>query len=474
MRYLAYLLAVSLAFCSLSVARASEPLKSDSQDQKNIEVTVYNNGLGLVKDTRKIKLPKGDGELRFMDVASKIRPETVLVKSVNNPEGFSVLEQNYEYDLINSKKLLDKYVGKKIKIIDINKYKDTKQTIEATLISNNQGQIYDVNGDIYLGYGGYKVLPKLPEDLIAKPTLTWMFRNDSNQEREIEVSYLTSGITWKADYVLLVNENDTEADLSGWVTMDNKSGAKYENARLKLVAGEVNRAPDFDMAGKVFEARAAPMPQDKEAFKEEAFFEYHIYNLERRTTIKDNQTKQIKLLSATGAKCSKELLVYGIQSFFTRQYRPRNPKQPVNVYMKLENSKENKLGMPLPKGVVRLYKRDSSGAQQFIGEDRIEHTPKNETLKLKVGEAFDVVAERKQLDYKRITTMLHESEWEITLRNHKTEAVQVGVVEPLHGNWSVVSNSHPFEKKDAFTIRFNVKVPKDGEVKVKYRVRVGL
>lgn len=474
MRYFAYLLAALAIFCALPGAWAEEPLKSDSQDQKNLEVTVYNNGLGLVKDTREIKTPKGAGELRFMDVASKIRPETVLVKPTQDPDGFNVLEQNYEYDLINSKKLLDKYVGKKIKIIDVNKYKDTKQTIEATLISNNQGQIYDVNGDIYLGYGGYKVLPKLPEDLIAKPTLTWLFNNDSNQNREIEVSYLTSGISWKADYVILVNEDDTKADLSGWVTMDNKSGAKYDNARLKLVAGEVNQAPDLDIGRKVFEARAAPMTQDKEAFKEEAFFEYHIYNLERRTTIKDNQTKQIKLLSATGAKCSKELLVYGIQSFFTRKYRPRNPKQPVNVYMNVKNSKENRLGMPLPKGVVRLYKRDSSGAQQFIGEDRIEHTPKNETVKLKVGEAFDVVAERKQLDYKRITTMLHESEWEITLRNHKNKAVEVGVVEPLHGNWSVVSNSHPYEKKDAFTIRFNVNVPKDGETKVKYRVRVGL
>jgi hypothetical protein len=255
--------------------------------------------------------------------------------------------------------------------------------------------------------------------------------------------------------------------------MDNKSGAQYRQAKLKLVAGEVNQAPPERLRRKTFMEEAAPTSQAPQ-FKEESFFEYHIYDLERPTTIKDKQTKQIKLLEAQGVKCSKELLVYGIKSYFTRQYRPSNPKQPVGVYMKLKNSKENGLGAPLPKGVMRLYKRDSSGSQQFIGEDRIQHTPKDETVKLKVGEAFDVVAERRQVDYKRITSRRHESEWEITLRNHKKEAVTVGIVEPLFGNWTMLSNSDPFEKKDAFTIRFDVQVPADGEVKVNYRVRVGL
>jgi hypothetical protein len=455
-------------------ALGGQTLESDASDQTGVEVTVYNNGLGLVKDSRKIDLIKGEGELRFMDVASHIKPETVHVKALKDPGGFSVLEQNYEYDLINSNKLLNKYVGKKIKIIDVNKFQDRKEIIEATLISNNNGQVYRIGDEIYLGHRGYKVLPKLPEDLISKPTLTWIYGNDSKTQREIEVSYLTTNISWKADYVLLINESDTKADVSGWVTMDNRSGAKYKDAKLKLVAGDVNRAaPEPIMTDGVLAAEAAPRRKAKQ-FKEESFFEYHIYDLERPTTINNNQKKQIKLLEAAGAKCSKELLVYGVKTYFSREYRPRNPKQPVSVYMKVRNSEENGMGMPLPKGVMRLYKKDSSGAQQFIGEDRIEHTPKDETIKLKVGEAFDVVAERRQVDYKRITTRLHESEWEITLRNHKKAPVTVGIVEPLYGNWTVVSNSHPFEKKDAFTIRFDVKVPRDEEVKVKYRIRVGL
>jgi len=209
-------------------------------------------------------------------------------------------------------------------------------------------------------------------------------------------------------------------------------------------------------------------------FKEKAFFEYHIYELQRKTTLKDKQTKQVKLLEASGIKIQKKLLVYGIRSYFNRQFRDQNPKQPVNVYVKFSNSKNNNLGIPLPAGIMRLYKRDDDGSQQFVGEDRIEHTPKDESVKLKIGEAFDVVAKRIQTDYRRITTQRHESEWEISLRNHKAQAVAIGVIEPLIGNWKVISNSHPYQKVDAATIRFDVNVPKDGSLKIRYRVQVGI
>ena len=209
-------------------------------------------------------------------------------------------------------------------------------------------------------------------------------------------------------------------------------------------------------------------------FAEQAFFEYHIYDLQRKTTIKDKQTKQISLLEASGIKAEKELLVYGIQSYFTQYYQPQNPKQKVSVYVKFKNSKENQLGMPLPAGVLRLYKEDDKGSLQFVGEDNIEHTPKDEEVKVKVGEAFDVVAERRQTDFKQLTTRMYESAWEVTLRNHKEEPVRVGIIEPLQGNWQIVEQSHPSKKLDAFTLRFDVDVPKDGEVKVTYRVRVGI
>lgn len=447
--------------------------KSLAGDQIGMRVTVYNNNLGLIKDTRNVRLAKGRGELRFMDVAAHIIPETVHAKSINLPNAFSILEQNYEYDLMDADKLLDKYVGRKIKLIDWNKFQDRKETVEAVLLSNNKGQIYKIGEEIYLGHPGYKVLPGIPENLIAKPTLTWLYENGSEKTHQLEVSYLTNNINWKADYIVMLNEDDSAADVSGWVTLDNKSGATYKDARLKLVAGQVHRVEPTALDGRVYAQRrekGVRAPQ----FQEKAFFEYHIYNLQRKTTLKDKQTKQVSLLEASGVKISKELLVYGRASYFTRQYQANIPKQPVSVYVKFKNSKDNNLGMPLPAGIMRLYKQDEDGSQEFIGEDKVEHTPKDEEVRLKIGQAFDVVAERVQTDYRRITSRIHESEWRISLRNHKEEAVSVGVIEPLYGNWSVISSSHRYQKIGAFTIRFDVKVPSDGEEKLQYRVQVGL
>ncbi|MDQ7783569.1 MAG: DUF4139 domain-containing protein [Desulfomonilaceae bacterium] len=456
------------------VSFADATVTSTSVEQTGVELTVYNNDLGLVKETRTVELPGGGGELKFMDVAAHIMPVTVHVKSINQPGGFTVLEQNYEYDLMNQQKLLDKYVGKKLKIVDWNKYQDRKEVVEAVLLSNNQGQVYGIGDEIYLGHPGIKVLPKLPEDLIAKPTLTWLYENGSKEPHQLEVSYLTGKINWRADYVVVLNKDDTEADISGWVTLDNKSGGTYRNARLKLVAGDVHRIVEervpLAMAPRRKDLVAPAEPQ----FREQAFFEYHIYDLQRKTTVKDNQTKQVSLLEANKVKVTKELLVYGIRSYFTSQFQEKSPKQPVNVYVKFKNSKENSLGMPLPAGIMRLYKQDADGSGQFIGEDKVDHTPKDEEVKLKIGEAFDVVAERVQTDFKRLTRAMYETEWEVTVRNHKDQPVSVGLVEPLFGNWEVISKSHPYTKVDAHTIRFDVTVPKDGQAKVTYRVRVGI
>ena len=465
------ILSLAVLLFSTATVEARTVSKSTADDQVSVEVTVYNNNLGLIKDTRKLALPRGEGELRFMDVASHIMPVTVHAKSLNRPEDFTVIEQNYEYDLINAEKLLDKYVGKKIKIIDWNKFQDRKDEVEATLLSNNQGQIYKIADEIYLGHPGYKVLPEIPENLIAKPTLTWLYKNGSKGAHELEVSYLTGNISWKADYVVVLNKDDTSSDISGWVTLDNKSGATYNEARLKLVAGEVHRVePAYRAKFRIEDEHKAMAP----GFEEKGFFEYHIYDLKRRTTIKDRQTKQLSLLEARDVGVQKELIVHGVVTYFTERYGKRKHKQPVEVYVKLKNSKDNNLGMPLPGGIMRLYKEDDDGSLQFIGEDRIEHTPKDEEVTLKVGEAFDVVAERVQTDYRAISSEIHESEWEITLRNHKEEDVEVSLVEPLYSDWEVLNKSHPFTKLDAFTIRFDVKVPRDKEVKVRYKIRVKL
>ncbi len=449
--------------------------KTTDEDQIALEVTVYNSNIGLVKDTRIIPLEKGEGELRFMDVAAHIIPQTVYVTSLDYPDDFNVLEQNYEYDLISQEKLLDKYLGKKIKIIDDNKFQDRKDTIEATLLSNNMGEVYKINDEIYLGHPGIKVLPEIPENLIAEPTLMWLYETTRTAQQKIEASYLTNNINWKADYVVVLKSDDTVADLSGWVTIDNKSGTTYKNSSLKLVAGDINRVIDERMRYKdqILSRELAAVPAGS-GFEEEAFFEYHLYDLQRKTTVKNNQTKQIRLLQVHDIQCTKDFRVYGRQNWYYSQYNRQDPRQAVEVYFLFMNSEENKLGMPLPAGVMRLYKKDSKDSQQFIGEDRIKHTPRDEKVELKIGEAFDIVAERRQMDYKRITTKLFESEWELTLRNHKKEAVTVSIIEPVSGNWKVISNSHPFVKKDAFHIQFDVQLNPDEEVKVKYRLQVGV
>jgi len=466
---------IMILFCLSLSAFAQEVLKSTIDDQQSVEVTVYNSNLGLVKDIRSIALAQGEGELRFMDVAAYIMPETVRAESLNAPDAMMVLEQNYEYDLLNEKKLLDKYVGKDIKIVDYNPYQDKKEIIDAILLSNNEGQIYKIDDEIYLGYTGRKVLPEIPENLIAKPTLMWLYQNQRKKPHEIQVTYLTKNINWKADYVIALNENDTQAGLNGWVTLDNRSGTTYKDAQLKLIAGDVHRAEiprrkSMRMEGG-FDEMAVGAPQ----FAEQAFFEYHIYNLQRKTTIRDKQTKQVNLLEGEGIQIAKELVVQGGNHYFLNRHSPDDKKVPVEVFIKFKNSEENNLGMPLPAGVMRLYKEDSESSLQFIGEDRIQHTPKNEEIKLKVGKAFDVVVERVQTDYKRIGgrgNYVYETAWEIKIRNHKEEDVQVKLLETLPYFWRVLETSHEYQKKDAFRIQFDVPVEKDGEAVVTYRIRV--
>ncbi len=455
-----------------SAAFAAMDLTSTLRDQESVEVTVYNSNLGLVKDTRKIKLPEGDGNMQFMDVAAFIQPFTVAIRSLNAPQDFSILEQNYEYDLMNSTKLLDKYVGKKLKLITRNQFQDKSETVEAELLSNNQGQIYRIGNEIHIGYPGQVILPSLPDDLIAKPTLTWMYENKFASPQSIEVSYLTQNISWKADYVVVIDKNDAKANVSGWVTLDNKSGATYKNAKLKLVAGEVNRVNDNAMRYREQMMTKNTMVADSvgSGFAEQSFFEYHLYDLQHPTTIKDLQTKQIRLLEANDASVTKIFKVQGQNSWWYGPYNETG-KVPVQVMLKFRNSKENHMGFPLPAGTMRLYKADANDSLQFIGEDAIKHTPKDEDVDLKIGEAFDVVAERVQTDYQNINRG-HESEWEVTIRNHKDTDIAVQVLETIPGDWTVLSQSQKFTKVDAFTARFDVDVPKDGEVKVRYRVRI--
>jgi hypothetical protein len=346
-----------------------------------------------------------------------------------------------------------------------------EDVVDAKLLSMEGGPVLQIGKEITFGYPGRLAFPELPPNLIAKPTLVWLV--DSKQPKQsVEVSYLAQGLTWKADYVFVVNESDTKGDLVGWVTLVNQSGSSYKNAELKLVAGDVNRVRDqeMEMKQRVMKSSlpaAAPVP-----FREEGLFEYHLYTLSRPTTVLDKEQKQVTLLEAQAIGVRKRLIFFGQQYWFRGQYGELPKNQKVGVFLDFENAEKNRLGIPLPKGVVRVYKADKSGAKQFVGEDSIDHTPRDERVRIKMGEAFDVVADRKQMEWRALGNCVSESAWQIELRNHKDENVKVEIREPAGGDWTIVESSHPATKEDSTTFTFEIDVPKRGKTKVTYRVRV--
>src|SRR5882724_483654 len=458
-----------------AVAQSSEQTTT-ARDRQSVNITVYNSNLGLVRETRRLMLPAGRIALRFADVTAQIRPETVHLASLTAPSSLRILEQNYQYDLLNPAKLLDKFVGRDLTLV-LRRYQNNTESfepVEATLLSNNGGQVWRINGQIVINPTNIAEMrfPDLPKNLVATPTLVWDLDNNETSAQNVEASYLTNGMNWRADYVLLVNADDTKGDLQGWVTLTNASGSSFDDARLQLVAGDVNRVSEERSMALAGAMRKGAM--DEAQFQEQGFFEYHMYTLQRPTTIRDNETKQVSLLEAAGFEVKKEFVLNGQRYYYTGYNNPGAAiKEKVGVFVQFHNAQTNKLGMPLPAGTIRLYKKDDKGNQQFIGEDRIDHTPKDEDVRVKVGDAFDIVAERKQTDYKVIASgHVYEYAYEIKIRNHKDTPVTIVVNEPIGGDWEMVTASFEAKKTAAFAAQFNVPVAKDGEATLSYRVRV--
>src|SRR5262245_7881113 len=444
-----------------------------SLDQrKDVALTVYNQDMGLVREIREFPLASGESVIRYEGVASRIDPRTVSVKSLTDPDKFGVVEQNYVFDLISPEKLMEKYVGQEVQLVETDQNLRT-QTTRATLLSVNGGPVYRINDQISVGHPGRVVLPRLPDALYARPTLLWRLANRGAPRQKVEVSYLTNGISWAADYVAVVNADDSKTDLTGWVTITNQSGARYDDATLKLVAGQLNRAPQ-PMAAMESDMAVKALPVAPPRFAEESFFEYHLYTLDRRATVAENETKQMQLLSASGVPLKKTFLVVGLSWWYRARQGDLGHDIPVGVYLEFKNEAKGDLGKPLPAGTVRVYKQDSSGAQQFIGEDAIKHTPKDEKVTLKIGDAFDVVASRTQTDYRSINVAPYDAEvaFEVKIRNHKDTPVTVSLREPVGGEWKVVESTHKATKIYAGTIGFEVPVPADGEAVVRYRAQI--
>lgn len=445
-------------------------------------------GFGVVKEVRKVKLDAGTNELRFTDVAQFIDPTTVSFLDLTTPDGTSVLEQNFQFDLVSPDKVMEKYIDREIAVVLT--HGDVSETVKGTLLSATQGQLVlqtDEGVRILSGQGQQVQLGELPGGLITRPTLVWKLNANEGGEHSVRTTYQTGGITWRADYNMLINAEDTKADVGAWVTLMNLSGAAYKNARLKLIAGDVQRiAPKDAMYAMNRAGRAEALAMDQApGFEEKSFFEYHLYTLPRRTDIQSNTTQQITLFpTARDVAVEKVLVYYGLPSgaywSFTAQPNldrglgnQSNPK--VDVYVRFKNDKASNMGMPLPKGKVRVYKKDDAdGTLEFIGEDLIDHTPKDEKVLIKLGQSFDVVGERTQTDFTMDSGRKTMTEsFRIQIRNHKNAEQKVIIKENLYRwtTWEITKSSDEYKKIDARTVYFEVVVPADGEKTVDYTVR---
>ena len=461
-------------------------LISTAKDSKGFSLTIYNQDFAVVREQRQLTLDQGTNFVRYEDVSAQIDPTSMTLKSLTAPDTVAVREQNYQYDLLNASSILNKSVGKTIRLRRVNPDGQV-EILEGTLLnppshSNYHAQVYGTvirlqDGRIVLNPSGEVEVLEMPEGLVSRPSLLWKLDVTEAGTHTTEVSYMANRITWKADYVAVVNKDETKVDIRGWVTLDNRSGATYEDAELQLIAGDVRRVKEqrrsFDEDSRtVCYSIVAPEPQ----FQEEAFFEYHLYTLQGSTTVRDNETKQLTLLSAVDVGVQRRL-VYdcGRQGQSQNNYygdEGETKRGKVNVVLELHNSQENNMGMPLPKGKVRVYKADDRGNLQFLGEDLIDHTPRNETARFYIGDSFDVIGERKCIEDRGIANNVSEQTVEISIRNRKNNSAEVSVVERFRTDWEILQSSHTYNNLDARTVEFAIAVEPDTEVKITYKVRL--
>ncbi len=459
-------------------ATPTRPPVAEAADT-TLALTVYNQGTALVRDRRRFDLVDGFNQIAFSDVAASIDPTSVLFKSLTDPDGTFVLEQNYQFDLVNSTALFNKYLDQLIRVVtqDGTLYEGRLLSTQGGIILQNEdGQVSVISGDVR-----EVSFPELPDGLIIRPTLVWQLMADGRGPQDMEITYLTGGLAWQADYVVLLAADEGAIDLDGWVTMNNTSGTSYKDAQLKLVAGDLQRLPEPGFAAQDLlleadrAAAAAPIEQRE-------FFEYHLYEVPRPVTVSNNESKQIEFVAVNDIPAEKFFVYDGLQCRTNYYYctfygypqtEPSygiasNPKVMVMLEFDTKEAKAD-----LPKGRVRVYQEDIDGAALLIGEDNIDHTPEGETVRLYVGDAFDLVGERIQTDFRRPAENRLEEDFEITLRNHKDESVEVRVVEYLFrwSEWKILSSSTDYTKLDSSTIEFRVTVPANGETTLSYSVR---
>jgi hypothetical protein len=466
----------SLTLALTLVAALATPATADNaehvstlSDQRAVGITIYNADLALVRDRRRLTLPRGESHLALRDVSAKMQSETALLQSLTSPAKLSVLEQNFDYDLLSPAKLLEKYVGRDVDVVRIDPRTGQRHSERARVMSTNDGVVLRYADRIETSVNGTLSFPALPPDLRDRPTLVTDVANATDGDQDVELTYLSGGLSWKADYTAQLSAADDRIDLRGLITLQNASGTSYRDAAVQLVAGDVNVVqPQFKSAsaGNVYALAPPPRPT------EQALFEYHLYTLQRKTTVADNQTKQVELLTAPDVPVVKTLELRGQSYYYRSAGADLGTRLKVGTYVTFRNA-GGSLGIPLPKGAVRVYKRDNAGTAQFVGSDTIDHTPKNEAVRLHLGDSFDVTASKKQTDYKVVSPGSdYESAYEIVLRNAKKTPETVLVVEPIPGDWRMLSTSAQYQKSSSSTATWSIRIPPEGSTKLTYRVGI--
>jgi hypothetical protein len=454
----------------LTFSAAANERISGADSRGEVAVAIYNDSLALIKETRRLDLERGVNDIALRDVSAKMRPETASLRALTGAP-LRLIEQNFDFDLLTPQKLLEKYVGLTVGVVRTNPATGTETREMAQVLATNNGTVLKFADRIETGVPGRLTFPGVPANLRDRPTLVVKLDSPGAGRQVAELSYLSGGLSWKADYVAELGTDETKMDLAGWVTLTNQSGTTYENAKLQLVAGDVNRVQQDFARQPMAKTMVAAAPM-REMAREEVF-DYHLYTLGQPTTIRDNQTKQVALLSAAAVPVKKEYLLTGEAWYYQSQASDLGQKQKIAVFLEFDNAGGD-LGKPLPKGVVRVYKKDSKGNAIFIGEDAIDHTARNDKVRLKMGNAFDVTATRKQTGFKVIAgrpNPVYETAWRIEFNNAKEQAVTVKVVEPMPGDWEMVGESQRHAKGDAHSAVWQVQVPATGKSVLEYTVR---
>jgi len=483
-------------------ALAQETGQTVAGGRSSVDLTIYNQNLSLIREERQIELVRGLNRVVLPEIPATIDATSLHFMSLTDRSGVRILEQNYQYDLVHQARVLEKYVGKEIEFIRQDLATKKEYTVKGKLIATGYtvqpqygggapiygatgGMIAEIDGKIEINPAGRVVLPSLPEGLILRPQLNWLLTSGREGTHKAEISYLARQLSWSCDYVAILNSSDSKVDVTGWVTLTNSSGTSFKNARLKLVAGDVNVVKqgmeyERNVSAKMNMITDAAAPQ----FTQSELFEYKMYSLQRRTDLENNETKQIELTSAANVNAKKVFIYDGLGDQWRSWYRNysyrsqesfgQQSNSKVGVYVTFRNDKESGLGIPLPKGKVRVYKRDVDGKEQFVGEDMIDHTPKDEEVRLYLGNAFDIVGQRAQKDFRSfVAGHVIEETVEIKVRNHKEESVEVHVYEhPWRwSQWEILKSSGEWMKVDQTTLKFPVKIEKGAERVLSYTIR---